>query len=230
MRFTSSNPVLRKTGSYTYISDKPITYTNVMFKVMFLAILLIASAIFTIYNIGQFNTGILIGAVVIGFISVLIGSFSLKLSPIFSTIYAISEGVVVGFISLVFNTLYPGIAETAVATTLIVLLIMILLFSSGIIKITQKFNSILVVSLIAVIFIQLINLFFPFGTHLYTIISIFSAILSALFLLYDFGFIKNAVDKGVDAKVGWVLGLGLMVTIVWIYFEILRLLALTSRR
>jgi uncharacterized YccA/Bax inhibitor family protein len=168
---------------------------------------------------------------ILGFISVLVGTRSVRLSPIFGSIYAICEGVVLAVVSSLYAFYYEGIIPTAILTTFIVFTIMLLLYSTKVIKVTQRFASIMVVGLIAVIIMGLLSFILPFGGgNLYYIVVFISAILSAFFLLLDFASIENCVESGTDAKIGWILSLGLLVTLVWIYIEMLRLLAIFGRR
>lgn len=230
MRLRSSNPVLRTVQSSDYVTDRPVTYANVAFKTIFLVMLAGVSGFLTLAYLGEFGWGLLIGAFIVAFISVIIGTRSVRLSPIFAVTYAISEGAVLGVISALYESLYEGIVPTAFITTLIVLVVMMLFYSTGIIKVTQRFASILVIALVSVILMSLLSFILPFGGgQFYYIVAIISAILSALFLLLDFESIKSCVESGSDAKLGWVLSLGLMVTLVWIYIEILRLLAIFTR-
>ncbi len=230
MKMTSSNPVFRAARSYTDVTDKPVTYSNVTIRTVFLLAVAVVSAFITLSNLNYFSIGIFFGAMILAFVSAVIGTMSIRLSPIFSVVYAICEGAVLGIFSLLFASLYQGIVQVALATTLIVLLIMLLLFSSGIIKVTQTFSSVLVIALISVIIMQLVSIIFNFGMQFYTLVVILSAILSAFFLLLSFQNIKYSVEANLDSRVGWVLALGLMVTIVWLYIEILRILAIFSRR
>lgn len=227
----SSNPVLRNVQRQTYVTDAPVTYANVAYKSVFLIALVMLSAYLTISYGGEYITiGTLIGALVIGFISVIIGTRSVRLSPIFSTIYAVCEGAVLGVVSALYASVYEGIVPTALTTTLIVFVVMLLLYSTKVIKINQKFLSVMVVALISVIFMSILSFILPFGGSLYYIVAFVSAVLSAFFLLVDFAQIETCVESGVDSKYGWVLSLGLLVTIVWVYVEMLRLLAIFSRR
>ncbi|MBU1144830.1 MAG: Bax inhibitor-1/YccA family protein [Firmicutes bacterium] len=232
MRLRSSNPVLRGIDSRATYSDHAVTYANVAMKTIFLVAITGIVALYISNNLEFVNFGWLIGAFVIGFISVIVGTRSVKLSPIFSVIYAVSEGVVLGVVSSMFAYLYEGIVPTALMTTLIVLVVMMLLYSTGIIKVTQKFASFMVVALISVIFMSLISLILPTAItgQFYYLVAGLSALLSAFFLFLDFESIRTCVDSGTDAKYGWILSLGLMVTLVWIYVEILRLLAIFGSR
>ncbi len=231
-RLRSSNPVMRTASSYTAVSDRPLTYANVAAKTVFLVFLIAVSGILTYMYLESVGFGLLIGAMIIGFISVIVGTRSVRFAPYASVVYALAEGVVLGFISAIASFLYEGIVPTAILTTLIVLLVMMLLYSTGIIKVTHRFASVLVVGLIAVIIMALLSLILPFSGPLYYLVCGISAVLAALFLLLDFESIKSSVDAGADQSVGWILALGLMVTMVWLYIERLRVLMnfATTRR
>jgi len=228
--FRSSNPVLRRTREYDVVSDTPITYSNVAIKTVFLLTVAVVSAIITMQS-GVFNLGILFGGMIIGFIAVIVGTRSIRLAPFAGVVYALAEGTVLGFVSALYEGFYDNIVITAVTTTALVFVIMLLLFSTKIIKVNQKFASFMVVALMAVIVMSLFAIILPsvFGGEMFMIVVILSSVLSAFFLLLDFQSIQNSVESGMDQKVGWMLAIGLMVTIVWIYFEMLRLLAVFSR-
>lgn len=226
----SSNPVFRGLSSEaTYISDRPVTYANVTIKSLFLVAMVFLSAYLTLAYI-PVTYPMLIGAMIVGFIAVLIGTRSVSLAPLFAIIYAFAEGMLLGVVSLIFAAAYQGIVQTALLSTLIVFVIMMLLYSTHIIKVTQRFVSVIVVALIAVIFMSFLNIFLQFSSSFFYLVVIASSVLSALFLLIDFRAIESAVETGMDAKYGWILSLGLLVTIVWIYIEMLRLLAIFGRR
>jgi uncharacterized YccA/Bax inhibitor family protein len=229
-RIRSTNPVLSRSTDYGYVSDTPITYTNVATKTLFLIGIAALTAILSIQN-GFYSPGLLIGGMVVGFIAVIVGTRSMRYAPYAGVIYALSEGLVLGVFSALFETMYPGIVITAITTTGLVFVIMLLLFSTRVIKVNQKFASFMVVALMSVIIMSLLALFIPtlFGGSFYYLIVIISAALSAFFLLLDFQSIQNSVESGMDQRVGWILALGLMVTIVWIYIEMLRILAIFSR-
>lgn len=232
MRMRSTNPVLSKASNYEYATDRPITYGNVAVKTLFLIGVAVVTALVSLIYFPEYLTpGLLIGAMIVGFISVIIGVRSTNYAPIFGVVYAISEGLVLGILSAIFEVIYPGIVGTAITTTGLVFVIMLLLFSTKVIKVNQKFASFMVVALMAVIIMSLFGLFIPglANSNFYTIIVLISATLSAFFLLLDFQAIQTSVESGMDQRVGWILALGLMVTVVWIYIEMLRLLALFSR-
>ena len=233
MRMSSSNPVFRQANSYTYVSDRPVTYANVAIKTIILITVAVLSAYLTIMNLDNISIGWIFGAMIVAFIAVIFGTRSVKLAPIFGVIYAAAEGLILGMVSILYTVYYGDtIVPTAIATTFIVFIVMLLLFSTNIIKVNQKFASFMVVALISVIIMSLLTFFIPvlYTGQIYYVIVLISSVLSAFFLLLDFQRIKDMVDSGADQSIGWILSLGLMVTIVWIYVEMLRLLALTSRR
>lgn len=233
--FRNTNPVINSVKTDSVVTDYQVTYAGVAIRTLFLIGLAIFSAFMTIYYLAPMGmdvfAGVMITAFIVGFISVIVGTRSVRLAPIFAILYALSEGAILGFVSAVYAWVYNGIVPTAIMTTVIVLLVMMLLYSTEIIKVTSRFASIMLVALISVIVMSIIPLLIPGIEYsgLFFLICIVSAILSALFLLLDFESIKTCVEAGTDAKYGWVLSLGLMVTLVWLYIEVLRLLAILAR-
>ncbi|MDD3126446.1 MAG: Bax inhibitor-1/YccA family protein [Candidatus Izemoplasmatales bacterium] len=226
MRIHSSNPVYRSVNN-ALVSDRPVTYTNVALKTVFLVFIAMGTGYYFIANPDLISIPLLIGAIIVGFIAVIIGSRSVRLAPYLSILYAACEGLVLGIVSVLYESLYEGIVPTALITTVVVLLIMMTLYSMNIIKVNARFASFMVVALISVIIMSLIGMLLPFGGGaLYIIISIVSALLSALYLFLDFENIKTCVNAQADVSYGWILALGMMVSLVWIYIEILRLLAI----
>jgi uncharacterized YccA/Bax inhibitor family protein len=229
--FRSSNPVMRVT-SRAVASDQPVTYTNVAVRTVVLVGISLTVALYMISNPQLWSIPVLIGSVIVAFIAALVGMFNVKASMVASIVYAAAEGVLLGVISSVFAAEYQGIVQTALMTTMIVLAVMMLLHSTNIIKVNQRFTSFVVVAMISVILMSLFGLIFGLSAPMYILISVVSALLACLYLMIDFEAIRQAVEGQIDQQYGWMLALGLMVTLVWLYFEILRLLAIfaNSRR
>jgi len=232
MRIGSSNPVFRSVRNNSYVSDSSVTYSSVAIRTSLLILITMAVGSYTFMNVGTvLNVGYLIGALIIGAISVFIGTMSVKLSPIFSVTYAVMEGYVLGTLSAMYEYFYDGIVPTAITTTLVILFVTLVLYSTGIVKVTSRFASFLVIGLISVIIMSLLSFILPFGTgSFFYLVVILSAVLSVLFLFYDFENIHSCVEAGTAVEYSWVLSLGLMVTIVWVYVEVLRLIAIFGRR
>ena len=180
---------------------------------------------------------ILIGAFVIAIWT----SFKPSVSPITAPIYAVAEGVLLGIVSAAYNAQYQGIVLNAVLITVLVFGVMLFLYKTGIIKVTQKFAT-AIVSATAAIAIMYIGswIFSLFGGNIsYLVsssplsigISVVVCLVAAFNLMLDFQFIavmsaRNDAPKFME----WYGGFGLLVTIVWLYIEILKLLGKTSRR
>lgn len=168
-------------------------------------------------------------------------SFKPKVSPFTAPIYAILEGLILGGISAAYNVQYPGIVASAVGITGLVFFIMLFLFKTGIIKVTQGFATAIVsaTAAIAILYIgSLLLSFFGVNTDYLTSssplsigISVVVCIVAALNLMLDFQFINVMSSRGDAPKfMEWYAGFGLLVTIVWLYIEILKLLAKSKRR
>ncbi|MCK7487182.1 MAG: Bax inhibitor-1/YccA family protein [Bacillus subtilis] len=227
--FRSTNPVLRTTAN-AYASDRPVTYVNVSIKTLLLVGVTAAVGLYISTRLESVSIGMFLGSIVLGFIAVIVGTRSVNLAPYAALVYAACEGVLLGFISTLFEAEFTGIVQTAIMTTVIVLAVMMLLHSTNIIKVNQRFTSFLVVALISVIVMSLISLFLPFSGSMYILVSVISAGLAALYLMLDFEAIKTCVESGTDQSYSWVLALGLMVTLVWLYIELLRILAIFANR
>lgn len=181
--------------------------------------------------------GLLIGAFVIAIWT----SFKPSVSPFTSPIYAVAEGVLLGFISAQYNAEYQGIVLQAVLITVLVFAVMLFLYKTGILKVTQGFAT-AVVSATAAIAIMYVGswIFSLFGGNISYLtsssglsigISVVVCIVAALNLALDFEFISQMSARGDAPKfMEWYAGFGLLVTIVWLYIEILKLLAKSKRR
>ena len=166
--------------------------------------------------------------------------FKPDLARFTSPIYALLQGAFLGAISGLYNTAWNGIAYQAVALTVGVFAMMLFLYGTRIIKVTEKLRMGIFAATGAVCLVYLANLVFSlFGADLPFLhdsgpvgIAISLAIVgvAAFNLLLDFDFIERGVAAGAPAKTEWYAAFGLLVTIVWLYLELLRLLALLQGR
>ena len=170
-----------------------------------------------------------------GFIFALVTIFKKTWAPVTAPIYALLEGLVLGSISAMFEVRYHGIAIQAVSLTFGTMFALLLAYRSGLIPVTQNFRLGIIAATggIALFYLAQIVLGF-FGIHFTTIngsgplgiaFSVFVVIIAALNLVLDFDFIENAVTAGAPKYMEWYGAFGLMVTLIWLYLEILRLLA-----
>lgn len=169
-----------------------------------------------------------------GFVVSLITIFKPRVSPYSAPLYAILEGLALGGLSTIFEYKFPGIVLEAVELTFGTLAALLAAYSSGLIKATENFKLGIVaatggICLVYVagfvlglfgISIPLIHQSGPIGIGF----SIFVVVIAALNLVLDFDFIENGVRQGAPKYMEWYGGFGLLVTLVWLYLEILRLL------
>jgi len=162
--------------------------------------------------------------------------FKKEWSPVTAPIYALLEGLVLGGISAVFETSYHGIAMEAVALTFGTLLVLLLAYKSGLIKVTQKFRLGVVAATGAIAifyFLQFllgifnISLFAPvYGSGVIGIgFSLIVVAIASLNLVLDFDFVEQGVAYGAPKYMEWYAAFGIIVTLVWLYLEMLRLLS-----
>jgi uncharacterized YccA/Bax inhibitor family protein len=182
----------------------------------------------------------MIGGVFGGFVVALVTIFKKEWSPITAPIYALLEGLALGGISAIFERMYPGVAIQAVGLTFGTLFVMLLAYKSGMIRATQRFKlgviaatgGIAVLYLVEIVLglfhvqVPAINGSGPWGIAF----SLFVVVIAALNLVLDFDLIETGVQGGAPKYMEWYGGFALMVTLIWLYLEILRLLAKARRK
>ena len=223
--------------------NQTMTVSGTINKSFLLLILLVASAAVTwsMASSGQNPMVFTIGGAIVAFILVLIAVFKPQLSGYLAPGYAIFEGLFIGGISAIFEVMYPGIVIQAVSCTFVTFMVCFGLYKYEIVKVTEKFKSVVLASTLAIasyyLISWLLSLFTSFqpvhyGNSMISIgISAFVIVIAALNLFLDF----DQIDKGVQQKMPkymeWYGAMGLMITLVWLYIEFLRLLSkLNSRR
>jgi len=178
-----------------------------------------------------------------GFIVALITVFKKTWAPITVPLYAMLEGLFLGSVSYMYGQLYEGIVFNAIILTVSILLSLLFAYKSGLIKATENFKlgviaatgGIFLVYLFAIIgsfFGLSISFLDPTNGSLMSIgISLFIVVIASLNLVLDFDYIEEGAEKGAPKYMEWYGAFGLLVTLVWLYLEILRLLAkLNSRK
>lgn len=179
-------------------------------------------------------------ALIIGFIVAMITIFKKEWSPLTSPVYALVEGVFLGAISAMFEKQYPGIVIQAVGLTFGVLFCLLLAYKSGMIKVTQNFRLGVVAATGGIALLYFVNIIMSFfGARIPFIheagllgigFSLFVVVIASLNLVLDFDFIEKGAAAGAPKYMEWYGAFGLIVTLIWLYLEILRLLAKLQRR
>lgn len=244
----SSNPTLSKKifndASYVATESGVMTVQGTVNKIMLMFLIVVAAASFTwnkFFTIGPqaVQAWMLIGGIG-GFVTAIITVFSKKNSAILAPIYAIFEGLFLGAVSAFFASMYDGIVMRAVMLTLAVLFSLLFLYKAGIIKVTAKFRAGVIAATVGVAVAYLfsfilgmfgVNMGFMYGGGtMGIIISLVIVGIAALNLVLDFDFIEQGAAAGLPKYFEWYGAFGLMVTLIWLYIEILRLLAMLANR
>ena len=178
------------------------------------------------------------GGAIGGFVVILIASFRPHMSPTLAPIYAALEGLFVGSISAIYASLFEGIIFQAVTLTLGVLFAMLFIYKAGIIKVTNKLRSGIYMATGAIAIVYIVNIVLSmFGINLPFLhdaspmgigISLLIIGVAAFNLLLDFDNFEKGEAYGAPAYMEWFSAMGLLVTLVWLYIEILRLVAILS--
>jgi len=172
-----------------------------------------------------------IGGLVVGFVTV----FKKEWSPITAPLYCVLQGLFLGSISAIFEQKFPGIVFQAVSLTFGTLASLLLAYQTGLIKATENFKLGVTAATGGIMMIYLINFVMSFfgsgipyihesGTF-GILFSLFVVVIAALNLVLDFDFIENGVEQKAPKYMEWYAAFGLLVTLIWLYLEILRLLA-----
>ncbi|MET0566282.1 MAG: Bax inhibitor-1/YccA family protein [Acidimicrobiia bacterium] len=163
-----------------------------------------------------------------------------RLAPFTGIVYSLGQGALVGSISKIYETFYEGIVFLALTATVAVFLGALLLYVFRIIRVTQKARSVIIIATVgiglfylATLLLSIFGVDVPLVTGVGTgalVFSILVVIVAALNLLLDFSVIEHGIATGAPRAFSWFAAFGLMVTIIWLYIEILRLIAIVFAR
>jgi uncharacterized YccA/Bax inhibitor family protein len=179
--------------------------------------------------------GLAIGGALIGFVLALVNSFKRVISPALVIAYAVAEGVFVGGISKVLDAAYPGVVVGAVLGTVAAFAGTLTAYKVLDIKVSDKFRKGVVAAMFGFVAVSLLDFvlhFFgaDFGFNSFGMVGLISSIvgvvLGVLMLILDFDYVERAVAAGAPERESWRAAFGLTVTIVWLYIELLRILAI----
>ena len=239
-----ANPILNQnfTEQEQVLQGNAMTVNGTLQVAGLLGLILVISAIFvwSRFTLGYTDIALMLtgGGAIVGFILALIVIFTKNKFLI--PVYAACEGLFLGGISATMEASYPGIVSQAVAGTFMAFFSMLILYRANIIKCTDKFRSVIFISTCSIAAIYLINFigsFFnmqvPFINASSTFgiaISAVIVVIAALNLIVDFDFIEKGAQAMLPKDMEWYGAFGLMITMVWLYLEILRLLSKLSSR
>jgi len=229
-------------------SGDVMTISGTVNKTFALILLLLASAVWS-WNeamvVGPWGSEpvipgwylpMLIGGLVIGFVII----FKKTTAPVLAPVYAVCEGMLIGTISALYETRFQGIVLQAGLLTIGVLLALLIAYRSGMIKVTENFKLGVVAATGGIAIVYLIDLGMRFfgmqmpllheNSPMGIAISLGIVVIASLNLVLDFDFIEQGAARGAPKYMEWYAGFGLLVTLIWLYLEILRLLSKTKSR
>ncbi len=240
----TSNPTLSDTvfqrSRTGHAADGVMTLNGTVLKTAILTLLLVTSATFS-WKIGVgenapswFSTA-LIGSLIGCLVLLLIITFKPATAPALAPVYALSNGFVVGAISSMYEAKFGGIVLSAVMLTCGILFALLAAYSTGLIKPSENFKLGVIAATGGIALFYLASIVLGmFGIHIPLrydnswigiAFSGFVVVIAALNLVLDFDFIENGCAAGAPKHMEWYAAFGLLVTLVWLYLEILRLLA-----
>ncbi|WP_295363887.1 Bax inhibitor-1/YccA family protein [Arenimonas sp.] len=250
----SGNPALNENtfldvGSGQVVSRDPgqvMTLNGTVNKTGLLLLMCVATAAYT-WNLytGPESMGLLMPYLLVGglggFIVAIVTVFKKQWAPVTAPLYALLKGLFLGGFSVFFEAKFPGIVMQAVMLTLGVLAALLLAYKSGLIKATENFKLGVVAATGGIFLLYLVNIgmrlfgfegmgFIHEASTIGIAFSVFVVIIAALNLVLDFDFIESGAEAGAPKYMEWYGAFGLVVTLVWLYLEILRLLAKLQSR
>ena len=224
----------------------PMTLSGTVNKTGILLLCAVATAAWTwrlfvqAHQVADITPYLLVGSIG-GFLCAMVTIFKQQWSPVTAPIYALLEGLALGGLSAVFDLRYPGIAFEAVGLTFGTLFVLLLLYSSGLIKVTQKLRMGIIAATGGVMVFYLAEMLLGFfhvnyfnsvnnSSPLSIGFSLVVVAIASLNLVLDFDFIEQGVASWAPKYMEWYGAFGIMVTLVWLYLEMLRLLSKVRSR
>lgn len=257
--FLKSNPVMRRLDKVEeFGAENAATYRGIAVKTIFFLLFSVVGIVLQIIIKPQLETGkllefsiykfpvsmytpeayVIVGTVIAAIVFQLLAFFARSTTPVTGALYSITQGYFIAF--LVFTVLpedYRYLGLLALAITMMIILVMAILYSTGIIRVTKKFKMVLITLLVTSIGASLlifIGSFIPFTRDLVAQLrnnfalsvgtSIIFIIIAALFLICDFDTIDKVVKNQMPKKYEWSAAFGLAFTVIWLYLKVLDLI------
>jgi uncharacterized YccA/Bax inhibitor family protein len=240
----TSNPALnarifQQTGSLAASQETmsirgTVTKTSILLGLALVPAFVIWDIFFQTHNPAAIMPYTMIG-VIAGAVLAFATIFVPRWAPITAPAYALAEGAALGGISAIFEDRYPGIVVPATIGTFGTLACMLAAYRSGLVRATEKFKLGVVAATGAIALVYLVTMVLGFfGVHALSIyqsgpigigFSVVVVVIAALNLVLDFDMVEQGAERGMPKYMEWYAAFGLMLTLVWLYLEILRLLA-----
>ncbi len=225
---------LYNSPSATNVQMRRLTMDDVVMRTGLLFAILVASA--AVAWILNLSSGFMMIGLFVGLGLALYNSFARKVNPITVMAYAVAEGIFLGVTSHVYNTVYQGVVAQAILVTAVTFFSILVLYTSKKVRVTPKMYRVAMISLFTYFGIGIVSWIFSltgfghgygfYGVRgLSLLLATFGVALAAFFILLDFDQAQKAIDAGAMENEAWRIGFGLMVTIIWLYLQVLQLLS-----
>ena len=235
LNYNSSNPAFSNAIWRSSSKTSRMTMTGIFTKSVF-CLLLLGLTTWYVWQLVEkgvsvkwYTSGGMLAAIIFS----LLTAYKRTWAPVTTPLYALAKGLFLGGISAYAENRFPGMPMKAVSITILTFFVMLLLYQLRIIHVTRRFRSVIISATITIMFIYIINwvltffglsLPFVWGTSWFAIgFNVVAALVASFSLLLDFDFIDRKVDRA-PKYYEWVATWGLLVTLVWLYIEVLRLL------
>jgi uncharacterized YccA/Bax inhibitor family protein len=228
------------------VAERPMAFESTLVKSVFgFAVLILGGVIgwFVVASIPTIAGGVLMVAGIGAFVLAMVNIFKREPVPALILLYALVEGVLLGGLSLMYNTLWDGIVVQAVIGTVAVFAVTLALFASGKVRVSKRATQIFFVVVISYVVFSLVNVLLMvtgvnndpwglegikvFGIPLGVIFGILMVLMAAYSLVMDFTMIQTGIANKAPAKYEWTGVFSIMLTVVWLYLQILRILAIS---
>lgn len=239
MRLGSSNPAFKKILNNEYSGDYAVaTYKGVAKKTFYFIAMTILGAlggIALLVAAPAIGLGALIFSAITTGIFAIIALLVPSATKVCGTIYCLAEGFLVGVVSIVYNAVLNGAVVGALVSTIVVFLVVATMYLTNLVKVNGKFIKFLMTFAIsAMLSIFVIYLIYAIqgiemSMGVYSLVSVISCLIATLYLFFDMEQIKRVVEGGYPEQTEWMAAFGLAYTLIWIYIEMLRLIAIFSR-
>lgn len=237
----NSNPVFKNIvyGDGEEVGN-PATYAGISLKTFLCLMLTIASGIGFWFLPSNLMIPVLIGSVIVTLACSVIGTLAPKTSMVCSILYSVAEGASLGLISGIFEAVIPGIILTATVATVTVFGVSLLLFATGLIRVSSKMRKFVLISLISIMLLVLFGAIAgAFGFYqvsevingsgpIAIVLGAFIVFVAAISLITSFDDAARIVESNSPKSTEWMAAFGLSISVLYLYFQILRLLAIIA--
>ncbi len=247
--YRTSNPAIKNMGNYCNGADlvsreNTASYKGVAMKALwFIGVAIISAVISSVilFRDPTLSAALLVVSLIGAVVCSLVAAFMPATSAVSGTLYCLFEGFSVGAVSAIIDLAYSGVVLAALMSTFVTFAIMVVLYATGVIKVTNRFRSFMISALLGICITQLLMLILGFifptiNTLFYgngfigVLVAAAMVVFAAFFILVDLSDITMLVDSGMAKQYEWRAAYGLSVTLIWLYLEFLRLIMLIASR